>query len=249
MAEKAYVMSFIAGLFSVFSPCIIPMIIMYFTVVTGMSFSELERIQDKKALQRKLIYNTLVFIIAYSIIWTLAGAVAGRVGKALQDYITYLNIFGGTVIILLGLRLMGVLKLKFLAKHDLMHLAEDREKPSQFQYVNTFLVGIFFAIACSHCIAPTLYSTLSAAGASGSPVSGMAMMLIFSLGLALPYMIIALFMGQAVELLKKLRQHQKVIEMIMGAILIIFGLFFVTNKFTSITQFFFKFLPKLPIGM
>lgn len=249
MVEKAYVMSFIAGLFSVFSPCIIPMIIMYFTVITGMSLSELDRVEDKKALQKKLIYNTLVFIIAYTIIWTLAGAVAGRVGKALQEYIAYLNIFGGIVIILLGLRLVGVLKLKFLAKLDLMNLAENRKRPSRFQYVNTFLVGIFFAIACSHCIAPTLYSTLAAAGASGSPISGMAMMLIFSLGLAVPYMIISLFMGQAVEQLKKLRPYQRVIEIVMGVILIIFGLFFVTNKFTSITQFFFKFLPKLPIGM
>ncbi|MDA8234388.1 MAG: sulfite exporter TauE/SafE family protein [Clostridia bacterium] len=251
MTENLYPIAFAAGLLSFFSPCIIPMISVYFTLITGLSIDELEGV-DRTALRKSIFIKTMLFVLAFIIVFTLAGGAAGQVGKVLQQQMWVFNLVGGLFITLLGLKMMGLLNLAFVEKLNLERYISINKGmlKGRNQYLTAFLVGLFFALACSHCIGPTLYSVLIAAGAAGSTSGGMLVMFLFSIGLAIPYLLVALSIGAALNFLKKLGPYKKVIGVITGGIMIFFGVMIMLDKFTVITGFFFKLLPyKLPIGM
>lgn len=115
---------------------------------------------------------------------------AGELGALLSSWQVYLNILGGTVILLLALKLLGFFELSFLIKlhWEPRFLEKLRAKTSRSAWPS-FIVGLIFSIACSHCIAPTLFSILALAGATQSPGSGMLVMFFFSVGLAIPYIL------------------------------------------------------------
>ena len=251
MTENLYPIAFAAGLLSFFSPCIIPMISVYFTLITGLSIDELE-VVDRAALRKSIFIKTLLFVLAFTIVFTLAGGAAGQVGKVLQQQMWVFNLVGGLFITLLGLKMMGLLNLAFVEKLNLeKYISVNKGMlKGRNQYLTAFLVGLFFALACSHCIGPTLYSVLIAAGATGSSSGGMAVMLLFSVGLAIPYLLVALSIGAALNFLKKLGPYKRLIGIISGGIMVFFGVMIMLDKFTLITGFFFKLFPyKLPIGM
>jgi len=252
VTENLYPIAFAAGLLSFLSPCIIPMISVYFTLITGLSIDELENIQDRAALRKSIFIKTILFVLAFGIVFTLAGGAAGQVGKVLQKQMWAFNIVGGLFITLLGLKMTGLINLAWLEKLNLEKYISVHKGmlKGRNQYLSAFLVGLFFALACSHCIGPTLYSVLIAAGATGSTSGGMMVMLLFSLGLAIPYLMVALSIGAALNFLQKLGPYKRVIGIVTGLIMVFFGLMIAANKFPLITGFFFKYLPyKLPLGM
>lgn len=112
------------------------------------------------------------------------------------------------------------------------------------------MIGLFFAFACSHCIGPILYSILIYAGSSGSAASGMLIMFIFSIGLAVPYILVGLFMDKILFGLTKISKYMRTISNILGTIMIIFGILLLTDRYSYIVGILNKIIPyKLPFGM
>ncbi len=248
--------AFAAGVLSFLSPCLLPMLAVYFTLITGMSMAELQNIDNEAAFRKHVLINTLLFAIAFGIVFTIAGGVAGQLGQLLQRNLQYLTFVGGVFILILSLRLLGVLKLGFLDRLNLHGLVDDAREHLTSKgtplrrYANSFLVGLIFAVACSHCIAPTLYSMLIYAGSTGSAAAGMWLMAVFSVGLAIPYVLVGYSVGRAVRLIRRAARYERVISIAIGLMMLVFGLLMVTNRFTLLTQFFFQLLPyKLPLGM
>lgn len=242
------VFSFLAGILAFLSPCIIPMITVYLTLITGMTMEELTFAENKVSIKKDIIIDTALFILGFGIIFTLAGGAAGFVGKFLRSYTAILNQIGGVLVIFLGLHLAGIFKLKFLNRLNLAKKFHLSKKP--VGYVGSFLVGIFFAIVCSHCIGPLLYSLLIYAGTTGSVYQGMAGLALFSAGLAVPYLITALAITAVLDYLERLKKFLWLISLVSGTLLVFFGILMVGNRFLILTEFFTRLLPyKVPSGM
>jgi cytochrome c-type biogenesis protein len=224
------------------------MITVYFSLITGLSLEELESIIIQKKMKRHIIINALIFIAAFTLVFTVAGGLVSRVGHILQDKIRYLNVIGGIFVVFLGLKMTGLVKLKFLHSFDLSNKFNVDDISTNYRYISTFLIGILFAIVCSHCIGATLYSILMLTGAT--KVNGFLVMFLFSLGLAIPYFLVGLSFNRAMPIIKKLGKYRKGIQLIMGIILIIFGLLMISNKFILLTKLLNKIIPfRLPYSM
>jgi len=243
--------SFSAGILSFVSPCIIPMLSVYFTVITGLSIDELKLSSQLPVLRRRVLINTAAFILGFTIVFTLAGAVAGELGALLGKSLKVLNVLGGLMVLILALRLLGVFKLSFLERlHWEPKLFERFRKGPKHSALMAFIVGLLFAFACSHCIAPTLLSILMVAGATQSGALGMVIMLIFSLGLAIPYFLTGLGFSRIIGKLKSTRKYQPWIARITGILLLILSYLMFTNQFLILTGWLTKYLTyKLPLGM
>lgn len=250
MFTSIYILAFTAGLVSFLSPCIIPMITMYFSLITGMSVEELKETGKSKAIRLKIIINTLLFILAFTIVFTLAGAASGKAASFIKDNIGVFNVLGGIFVIFLALKLFGLFKAVSFSIKALDNLFDRFKKKASTRYLTTFLVGIFFAVACSHCIGPLLYSMLIFAGSMGSSYTGMAVMFMFSIGLGVPYLLIGIAFGKSLGVLKRIQKYHTVISFVTGVVLLIFGILLLFNKFTLMVEILYKFIPySLPIGM
>lgn len=250
MFTSIYMMAFLAGLVSFLSPCIIPMITVYFSLITGMSVEELKKTVKNKAVRFNIIINTLLFIAAFTIVFTLAGAASGRIAGFIKENVVIFNVLGGIMVIFLALKMLGMFDKISLEIKVLDGLFERFKANASTRYLTTFLVGIFFAIACSHCIGPLLYSMLIFAGSTGSLYTGMAVMFMFSMGLALPYLLLGIAFGKSMGIIKKLQKYHKAISYSAGAVLLLFGILLLFNKFTLAVEILYKIIPfRNSIGM
>lgn len=194
--------------------------------------------------------NTVAFVAGFSLVFIAAGAVAGELGSILGRWQIYLNILGGTVILFLALKMLGFFELSFLNKlqWEPKFFENLRNKAAKSAW-SSFIVGLLFSIACSHCIAPTLYSILALAGATQSAGSGMLVMFFFSLGLAVPYILAGMSFNKVVNLLKRYRRKQVIAERLAGILMLYMAYIIYTNRLTELTGFLGRFMPNLPLGM
>ena len=249
---SAYTVAFTAGVISLLSPCIIPMISVYLTLITGLSQEDIRLRGVSPDIKKTIIINTLAFIAAFTLVFTSAGWAAGRVGELFGRNIAVLNVIGGIFIILMGAKMLGLLDFNLPNLHGLGRFFDSEHSAvwKRIRPLRSFFVGLFFAIACSHCIGPTLYSMLIWAGASGSTQQSMTMMLIFSLGLGLMYLLVAVVIAKSLVRVEQLALYAKTINGVVGSLMIFFGVLMVMNKFQLLTAFFTQILPyKLPFGM
>ncbi|WP_422444495.1 cytochrome c biogenesis CcdA family protein [Thermoanaerobacterium sp. DL9XJH110] len=239
-----YGTSFVGGLLSFFSPCIIPMVTVYFSLITGLSVEELKSSLPAE-LKKKSFINTLFFVAAFTLVFTLAGGASGKLAALFKENIRVLNVIGGAFIVAVGSSMLGLWR--FPSVH--INLDINKYKLPSFGYVRAFLVGLFFAIACSHCIGPTLYSFLFLAGTLSGAGQGMILMFIFSIGLAIPYLVLSIAFGKYFEKLRTLMETT-VPQKLLGTIMVVFGIMILTGNYAKITQFLYKILPyRIPVGM
>lgn len=185
----------------------------------------------------------------FFIVFTAAGAAAAQVGALFQLSLGVLNVIGGLFVIGLGLMMIGLIPQDLLQRLTLRHRAMENA-PQGPRTWSAFLVGLFFAVACSHCIAPTLYSGVIYAGGTGSPVTGAVLMAAFSAGLAIPYVLSGLFLGRTVNLLRKAATPRRWVQWTAGALMVILGIIMITGKLTCLTGEISRLWPyRPPVGM
>lgn len=241
--------AFAAGVLSFLSPCIIPMLTVYFTLITGLSFKDLEGGAVPAGLRWVVLARTAAFVLAFTLVFTAAGALAGQAGSALGGGLKYFNWLGGAAVVLFGLHLMGWLKVPLdrIAGHldfDYGRLA------GRNRLLTAFLVGLVFAVVCSHCIGYTLYSLLLVAGAARSASTGAALLLAFSGGLALPYLAVGWSMGSVIGCLRGALKHRRAVSFAAGVIMVLFGVAVVTGRFTELSGWLLRWLRYRPgLGM
>lgn len=249
MSLLAVSVAFAAGLFSFLSPCILPMLSVYFSLITGQTARDLRQFSASEALRQGVLKKTLAFVAGFGLVFTAAGAAAGQLGSLFGQYLGLLNVLGGLFVVGMGLVMAGVLPERLVQRISLRHV-DPRSPGSGPGIWSSFVVGLFFAVACSHCIAPTLYSVLVYAGTTGSSLTGGLLMAAFSAGLAIPYILSGLFLGRAVGMLRQATGPQQWIRRAAGGLLILLGLLMLTGRLTVLTAWISSIWPlQLPGGM
>jgi len=234
----AYATAFGAGLISVLSPCVVPLLPGYVSLVSGVSIEDLREAEDPAALRARIRRGSAGFVAGFSAVFVLLGASATAVGGFLRSF--ELSLFGwridaiqlaGLVIVLMGLHLLGVLRIPWLYRDTRFQL---RGVPRG--WIGTFLVGAAFAFGWSPCVGPILGGILTLAGSHDTVYQGMGLLAVYAAGLAVPF----LLAGFSVELffhsLTRVRRHLKRIEQLSGALLVVLGGLVATNQFTWLNE-------------
>lgn len=219
--------AFGAGLLSFLSPCVLPLIPSYVSFITGLSLRDLSASQKNTEMMKKMILNSVLFILGFSTVFVSLGASASFLGQVLSEYKFTIMRVGGVLIILLGLFITGLLKIAPLTQEKKVHLTR---KP--LGLIGSFLVGITFAAGWTPCVGPILGSVLVIAGSTGQLLRGILLLSIYSLGLAIPFFLSTLAIGWFLSFNKKIQKYINIISILAGILLIIVGVLMVTGKFT-----------------
>lgn len=230
--------AFTAGLFTFISPCVLPLIPSYLSFITGISLEQFNSAEDSKKLRRVTVFHSLMFILGFSIIFILLGASATYLGGFLRQYQNLIAKIGGALIIIFGIHISGLLKIRFLQKEKRMHL---RDKP--LGYFGSALVGLTFAAGWTPCIGPILGTILVFAGTTANLFRGIFLLMSYSLGLAIPFFLTSLAVNSALPYFKKLTAHLRIISIISGIFLIAIGILLITGYFNRLGMYLSSLLP------
>ncbi|MFZ3092053.1 MAG: cytochrome c biogenesis protein CcdA [Nitrospirota bacterium] len=229
-------LAFSAGLFSFLSPCVLPLVPSYVSYITGLSFEDLTNKTERTDILKTTVFNSLLFILGFSVVFISLGASASYIGKLMVSYQEIIRKVGGVIIIIFGLFIMGILKMNFLQVEKKMHI---KSKPAG--YIGSFLVGIGFAAGWTPCVGPILGSILLFASTSGSVATGIKLLTIYSIGLALPLFISALAINSFLSYFKKFHKYIRIITIASGLLLVFLGILIYTNSLSLITFYLYKF--------
>jgi cytochrome c-type biogenesis protein len=227
------IVAFSAGLITFLSPCILPIFPSYLAYITGISIDELSHEKNSRRARKTVITNSLLFILGFSIIFVLMGISATFIGRFLSENIRWIEIFGGIIVIILGLHFAGIFRLKFLDHEKRIHL---QEKPLGF--LGTVFVGMAFGAGWTPCVGPMLGAILAVAASTQDIFKGVIILISYSVGLGIPFFISALLVHKFFAHFGKINKYFKIISMIGGGLLIIIGLLLITGYFSSIVSYF-----------
>ncbi len=210
----AYLAVFLEGVITFISPCLLPMLPIYLVYFAGGS--------EKKT--SRVLLNSGGFVLGFTLLFVAMGVFAGTVGSLLKAYETTVNIVTGLVVIFFGLSYTGLIKLKFLSgthrfKTDVSNLG----------FLSALLFGIVFAVGWTPCVGAFLGSALMLASQQGDAVKGALMLLIYSLGLGIPFIVSALLIDRLKGAFGFIKKHYKVINAVCGALLIAVGILMMTG--------------------
>ncbi len=248
--------AFLVGIISFASPCIIPMIMVYLTAITGFSWKEL--LSGKgSGIRRKLFMRTIAFALSFTIVFTIVGGLAGTLGAFLAGYFSFMAFVSGAVFIIFGAAMLKLIKLDFVSaalsgfmdgKEEMLKSMRDGD--GTISYAGVFVVGLLFALVCVHCISPTIFPAVVFAASTGSTVEGMLVMLAFSLGLALPFVALSLFLAPMLGVLKRHKENIGKLNAVAGIVMVLFGLLLVSGRYLEFVGLLQRIVPwKLGFGL
>ncbi|HEY5546664.1 MAG TPA: cytochrome c biogenesis protein CcdA [Gemmatimonadaceae bacterium] len=227
------VVAFTAGLLSFLSPCVLPLIPSYVTFITGLS------LDDVQNARRAALVHGLLFVLGFTLIFLAMGATATLLGQALLRHRDWISRIGGIVIIIFGLYLLGVLNIGFLSRERRFHVAD---KP--VGYFGTVVVGVAFGAGWTPCLGPILGSILVYTSSQADLAKGMWLLLAYSLGLAVPFLLSAVAIERFSAFFQRMRRQMVWVSRISGAVLIGIGILLVTNYFTVLAAWLTKLTPE-----
>ncbi|WHH57436.1 cytochrome c biogenesis protein CcdA [Petroclostridium sp. X23] len=228
MTDVSLLMVFIEGILTFISPCILPMLPIYFVYLAGASAHH----NTSHAINKTLIINTLAFILGFTIIFTLLGASATTIGDLLKDHIGLLRKVGGSIIVIFGLYFIGLLRLNFLNTEKRIHM-----EFKELGFGSSMLFGMVFSLGWTPCVGPFLGSVLLLAATSETVGKGILLLVIYSVGLGIPFLMSAILFDKLKNLFSTIGKYQRIINMISGIILIIMGVLVFTGQIQNITGY------------
>lgn len=235
MDDVSLGIAFMAGLISFFSPCVFPLLPAFLAQLTGANVSSGAINAD-----RRLIFSRSIgFIFGFTIIFLLLGLSSTLLGSWFDQYSDAIMQLGGIFIILLGLQMTGILSIRALLTEK--RVAKTPKKATSFS--GSVLFGLVFAAGWSPCIGITLASILTLAGASGTMLTGSTMLLVYSLGLGVPFMVISLIFAQSFQKLNAMNRFLPTIQKGSGVIMIILGILLFTGYFETIAMYLGQYVP------
>lgn len=223
--------AFLAGLVSFLSPCVLPLVPGYVSLISGVGVEELKA-QEAQVL-RKVMLNSIAFIIGFSIVFITLGAISTEIGQLASQYKSTLARVAGVIIILFGLHLTGILPIKFLYADKRLHGVKGGSTPW-----GAFVIGFAFAFGWTPCVGPILGSILGLAAAQNSVSKGILLLTVYSLGLAVPFLLAALGIERFMKFYGGFRRHMHIVEVGSGALLMALGVLLVLGKFTMLARYF-----------
>ena len=207
-----YLFTFIEGIASFISPCVLPMLPIYISYFIG---------EDNKKVSKAVI-NSIGFVLGFTIVFIVLSILASRLGGIISNNIKYVKILFGIIIILLGLNYMEILKIKFLNKTKGIN-----KKVKDLNFFKALVFGMLFSISWTPCIGTFLASALLLIAKNQDMVKGILLMLIYSVGLGIPFIISAVLLEKLKEVFNFVKKHYDIIKKISGVILIIMGIYMI----------------------
>lgn len=217
--------AFVGGILSFLSPCVLPLVPSYLGFLTGFTLDEMT------GRRRLALLHALLFVVGFSLVFVLLGASATALGAALRVYRDWIQRLGGILIIAFGLYCLGVLRLDFLGQERRLHL---ERKP--VGYLGSVLVGMAFGAGWSPCIGPILGGILSLAATEADLGRGVTLLVAYSAGLAVPFLVAALAVERFVGWFQRFRRHLHLVQLASGALLVVVGVLILTGQFTRLAS-------------
>ena len=223
--------AFAAGLISFLSPCVLPLVPGYISMLSGVSVDELKSGEDSR-LYSKVLLHSILFILGFSVVFISLGASATWLGQVLLSRMSILYKISGIIIVIFGLHLTGILKIGFLYRDKRFHSAG---KPATAP--GAFLIGLAFAFGWTPCIGPILAAILGIAATKSNVGDGIFLLGVYSLGLAVPFLLTSLGVNHFLKFYQRFRAHLHQVEVFSGVILIVLGAMIFTNQFTRLAGY------------
>jgi len=209
-----YLIAFLEGIVTFISPCLLPMLPIYVSYFAG----------GENPKQIKVIKNALGFILGFTAVFVLMGALAGFFGELTRKYATAVNIVTGAIVILFGLSFLGLFRLNIFKGSRF-------ENKGTLGFFSALLFGIVFSVGWTPCVGAFLGSALMLAASGGSAVQGILMLLAYSVGLGIPFLISAVLIDKLKNAFNFIKSHYKIINIISGTVLILIGMLMATGLF------------------
>lgn len=228
--------SFGAGLLSFFTPCIFPLLPGYISFMSGESIENLRNGTGSSVLspRKKAFLGALFFGLGFTIVFVALGATVTSFGKFLASYRVIISQIIGVLVVIFGLHMMGVFKIKFLLKQ-----AKVNYKRHSFPFfIEAFLLGVAFVLGWTPCLGPIIGGVLAIAQEKETVNQGMMLLFAYSLGLWIPFMISALAINEVMSLIKKTGKYLIWVERTAGVLLVIIGILLVTDQMKRLSDFF-----------
>jgi cytochrome c-type biogenesis protein len=229
--------AFAAGFVSFISPCVLPLVPAYLSLLTGTSLEELQADESRARMRSTAVAHALAFVGGFTVVFVALGLTASAIGGVLNANRVLIAQIGGCVIVILGLQMMGMLRIPFLMMDARVHVQHDRRT-----YWTSALVGIAFAAGWSPCIGPILAGILAIASQQHNAEAAV-LLLVYSLGLAVPFLLTALAIGAVLPVLNRIKRFLPAIEFAAGLFLVAVGLVLVNNAFLTVAGWFYQFVP------
>jgi len=225
--------AFSAGLLSFISPCVLPLVPSYVSYITGLSLEQLTDAAERQRFRKTILVNSLLFIAGFSTVFIAFGASASFIGQAMYEYQDIIRKLGAVLIIIFGLYMIGLLKMKFFMNE--YRLVEFNKRP--VGYIGSYLIGTAFAAAWTPCVGPILGAILAYASTTDSMQDGVMLLASYSVGLGLPLFITAFSVDSFLNYFKKARLYLRGVSVVGGTFLIFAGVLIYVDSLTRLTSF------------
>lgn len=230
-AQITFAGAFAAGLLSFLSPCVLPLIPSYITYITGLSFADLQAEHTTRQVRLQAMLHSLAFIAGFTAIFVLLGASATAIGSFLQEHMELVRKAGGVLIVLFGIHISGLFDITMFLGEKRINI---RNKPAGL--MGSFLVGLAFAAGWTPCIGPILASILMVAATEETVYQGIALLLIYSLGLGIPFFLSAVALHRFLAFFNRYRRYIRLMEIVTGVFLMIVGVLIFTNSLSRLSS-------------
>ena len=223
MTNVSIITALIAGVLSFVSPCVLPLIPAYISYISGASLQE---IQSGEVSSKKIIINSIAFVLGFSTVFILLGASASLIGKVLSRHMNTFKVVAGIIIIIFGLHMTGIIRIKFLNYEKKVQV----KKSNSATLIGAYLIGIAFSAGWTPCVGPILGAILAAASTYTTMTKGIILLAVYSIGLGIPFILTAWAINKFFAAFKQIRKYFHEIEIISGILLIIVGLLLIFMK-------------------
>ena len=230
MSDVHFLSAFLAGLASFLSPCVLPLVPGYLSMISGFSIESLQAGESGAA--RRTLARAGLFVLGFSLVFMAMGAGASSLGQLLIQYRPILSKVAGVLIVLFGLHFAGLLRIKALYRERRVHLARLPAGP-----IGALLLGMAFAFGWTPCIGPILSTILMYAADQGTVGRGMALLLTYSAGLGIPFLLAAMALHKLLGVFAALKRHFRLIEIATGALLVVMGVLIYTNQLGFLSRY------------
>ena len=239
--EVSYIGALVAGMLSFLSPCVLPLVPPYLCFIGGVSLEQISEDEElAPGVMRAVVLSAVVFVLGFSTVCIALGATASTIGDFIVDYMDILAKLAGGVIIVLGLHFIGIIRIPILYREARFHA---EKKPAGL--IGPYIIGLAFAFGWTPCVGPVLAAILMVAGSESSITYGMGLLAVYSAGLGIPFILAAVAMKPFMDFMARFRRHLQTVERVIGALLVLTGILFMTGSMADIAFWILETFPSI----
>lgn len=237
--DVSYLAALIAGLVSFLSPCVLPLVPPYLVYLAGTSLERFADQEPEPRVKRETVIAAVLFVLGFSTVFVSLGASASVIGSLIRVYSGPLSTIAGVAIIIMGLHFLGVFQIAFLMREKRVEVA----KPVGLW--GAYVMGLAFAFGWTPCIGPILAAILAVAATEQTVTKGASLLAVYSLGLGIPFVVAAFAIEPFAAFLSRFKRHLRRVEQVMGALLVLTGIAFLTGAISTMSFWLLELFPAL----